>query len=382
MPNQSQQTDRIYLARPDIRGNEQQYAADAIASNWVTTLGPYVTRLEEDIATFAGVKVACATGSGTAALHLALKLAGVERGDVVLCASLTFCASANPIMYQEATPVFLDSEPNSYNLSSKALEKALKQYQPKALIVVDLYGQSADYDAILELCRQHNVTVIEDAAEALGATYKGKPCGSFGDYNVFSFNGNKLITSSGGGMLLSDNEEAIAKAQFWATQAREPARHYEHKEIGYNYRLSNVSAAIGCAQFEKLDERIADKKKLYQRYEQAFADIDGIEVLPVAADREANYWLSCARLTKGTAKSPLDIIEALDQANIEARPIWKPMHLQPVFAGYDFVSHYDDNSTSVAEEIFMDGLCLPSDTTMSESDQDRVIEIIREVMES
>ncbi len=381
MPNNPATEDRIHLARPDIRGNEQQYAADAIASNWVTTLGPYVSRLESEVAKFVGVKAACATGSGTAALHLALKLAGVKRGDVVLCASLTFCASANPIMYEGAIPIFIDSEPHSYNMSPKALEKALKQYQPKAVIVVDLYGQSADYDAILELCRQHDVVVIEDAAEALGATYRGKPCGSFGDFNVVSFNGNKIITSSGGGMLLSDNEAAMAKAQFWATQAREPARHYEHKEVGYNYRLSNVSAAIGCAQFEKLDQRIADKKKLYQRYEQAFADIDGIEMLPVCDYGVSNYWLSCARMTTDATKNPLDIIEALDQANIEARPIWKPMHLQPVFAGYDFVSHYEDDSTSVSEEIFRNGLCLPSDTTMSDDDQTRVIDIIRGVMQ-
>lgn len=380
MPSQPQ-PNKLYLARPDIRGKEQEYAADAIASNWVTTLGPYVSRLENDIATFVGVKAACATGSGTAALHLALKLAGVKRSDIVLCASLTFCASANPIMYEGAIPVFIDSEPHSYNMSSKALKKALKQYQPKAVIVVDLYGQSADYDAILELCRQHDVVVIEDAAEALGATYRGKPCGSFGDFNAVSFNGNKIITSSGGGMLLSDNEEAVAKAQFWATQAREPARHYEHKEVGYNYRLSNVSAAIGCAQFEKLDERIAAKKKLYMRYQQAFTDIDGIEMLPVCDYGTSNYWLSCARLTTATVKSPLDIIEALEQANIEARPIWKPMHLQPVFAGYDFVSHYEDDSTSVSEEIFRNGLCLPSDTTMSDDDQTRVIDIIRGVMQ-
>ena len=369
---------KIYLARPDIRGNEQAYAQDAIASNWVTTLGPYVERLEKSISDYTGVKAACATASGTAALHLALKLADVKQDDVVFCSSLTFCASANPIMYEKAKPVFIDSEPNSYNMSPVALAKAFEKYSPKAAIVVDLYGQSADMDPILDLCKKNNTPVIEDAAEALGATYKGKQCGSFGDYNAISFNGNKLITTSGGGMLLSDKTEAIDKARFWATQAREPARYYEHKEIGYNYRLSNVSAAIGYAQFEKIDERIAAKKHIYDRYAEAFAEIDGIEMLPVCDFGTSNYWLSCARLNEETTTvKPLDIIEALDAENIEARPIWKPMHMQPVFKEYEFFSHNDDGSESVSEEIFRTGLCLPSDTTMSDEDQDRVIEIVK-----
>ena len=377
---ETKNTDRIYLARPDIRGNEQAYAEEAIASNWVTTLGPFVSRLEAELSQLVGVKSATATSSGTAALHLALKLAGVGRGDTVFCSSLTFAASANPIMYEGATPVFIDSEPNSYNMSPKALEKAFQQHQPKAVIIVDLYGQSADMDALLSICNQHNAVVIEDAAEALGATYRGKYCGSFGDYGVVSFNGNKIITSSGGGMLLSNHSDAIAKALHWSTQAREPARHYEHKEVGYNYRLSNVSAAIGCAQFEKLDERILAKKHLYDRYQEAFKSLVGIELLPICDYGESNYWLSCVRLTEGTAKMPLDIILALEAENIEARPIWKPMHMQPVFKDYPFISHYDDDSKSVSEEIFEQGICLPSDTTMSDADQDRIISIITEAM--
>jgi dTDP-4-amino-4,6-dideoxygalactose transaminase len=370
---------KIYLARPDIRGNERAYCNDAIESGWVTTLGPYVDKLEAQLADYTGMKAACATASGTSAIHLALKLAGVQQDDVVLCASLTFSASANPIMYEKAKPVFIDSEPSTYNMSPIALEKALKQYKPKAVIVVDLYGQAADMDPLLALCRQYNACVIEDAAEALGATYKNKPCGSFGDYSIVSFNGNKIVTSSGGGMLLSDDADAIEKARFWATQAREPARHYEHKEVGYNYRLSNVSAAIGCAQFEKLDERIAAKKHIYDRYMAAFAGEEVLEMLSVSEQGAANYWLSCARLSEESLVKPGTLLDALAAENIEARPIWKPMHLQPVFAQYEFFSHYEEADRSVSQDIFETGICLPSDTTMSDTDQDRVIATIQKV---
>ncbi|MBL8031752.1 MAG: DegT/DnrJ/EryC1/StrS family aminotransferase, partial [Candidatus Doudnabacteria bacterium] len=254
------------------------------------------------------------------------------------------------------------------------------KYTPKAVIIVDLYGLSADMEPLIALCKKHKVAVIEDAAEALGAYYKGKPCGSFGDYNIVSFNGNKIVTSSGGGMLLSNDTAAIEKARFWSTQAREPARYYEHKEVGYNYRLSNISAAIGCAQFEKLDERVAAKQHIYDRYYETFAKLQGIELLPIDANGTSNYWLTCAQLTSDSKVVPEDIFTALDAENIEARPIWKPMHLQPVYKEYPFVSHYDNETTSVAEDIFKTGLCLPSDTTMSDADQDRVIAAIKKVM--
>lgn len=371
---------RIYLARPDIRGNERAYCDDALASGWVTTLGPYVEKLESQLADYTSMKSACATASGTSAIHLALKLAGVEQGDVVFCSSLTFSASANPIMYEKATPVFIDSEPSTYNMSPVALEKAFAKFTPKAVIIVDLYGQSADMEPLIALCKKHKVAVIEDAAEALGAYYTGKPCGSFGDYNIVSFNGNKIVTSSGGGMLLSNDTAAIEKARFWSTQAREPARYYEHKEVGYNYRLSNISAAIGCAQFEKLDERVAAKQHIYDRYYEAFANLPGIELLPIDANGTSNYWLTCAQLTSDSKVVPEDIFTALDAENIEARPIWKPMHLQPVYKEYPFISHYDSETASVAEDIFTNGLCLPSDTTMSDADQDRVIAAIKKVM--
>lgn len=373
-------TSRIYLARPDIRGQERVYAINALESGWVTTLGPYVEKLEKMLADYVEVESTCATSSGTSAIHLALKLAGVKQDDIVFCQSLTFCASANPIMYEKAKPVFIDSEPGSYNMSPRALRKALELYSPKAVIIVDLYGQSADMDQLLELCTERNITVIEDAAEALGSTYKGKRCGSFGAYGIVSFNGNKIITCSGGGMLLSNNKERVNKARFWATQSRESVLHYEHKEVGYNYRLSNVSAAIGCAQFEKLEERIASKKHIYDRYEAGFAGIPHLKMLPVMDDRTSNYWLSCVKVSPESKVQPNEIIEALEKNNIEARPIWKPMHLQPLFEDFPFVSHYSTERDSVSQEIFDTGLCLPSDTNMSDADQDRIISIIQKVM--
>ena len=291
----------------------------------------------------------------------------------MLCQALTFAASANPIIYQNATPVFIDSDFETWNMSPVALEKALKKYKPKAVIVVHLYGLSADMDRIVELCKEYNVTLIEDAAESLGTTYKGKHTGTFGDYGVFSFNGNKIITTSGGGMLVSDNEERIAKVRFWATQSRDPARHYQHSELGYNYRMSNITAGIGRGQLKVLDQRIKKKREIFEFYRRELGKLDGVQMMPINEWNEPNYWLSC--ITLNGKVRPLDIIEALEKDNIESRPIWKPMQLQPYYEKYDFVSHVDGKS--VSETIFENGVCLPSDTKMTEQDLERTTSVVK-----
>lgn len=368
---------RIYLASPRMMGNEMKYVKEAFDTNWIAPLGPFVNRLEDEFKKYMELDGACALSSGTAGLHLALKLAGVEAGDYVFCSSLTFAASVNPIMYEGGIPVFIDSEPNSYNMSPVALEKAFEKYTPKAVIIVSLYGMPATMDKLMEICEKHNVTVIEDAAESLGATYKGKKIGSFGEYNIISFNGNKIITTSGGGMLLTKKVQDAKKALFWATQSREPARHYEHKEIGYNYRLSNVSAAIGCGQFECLDELINIKQNIFNRYCEGFSDIKEIEMIKEDDDRVSTHWLSIMRLNDSKV-TPLEIMEELDKDNIESRPIWKPMHMQPVYEKYPFFNH-NENGISVAEELFNNGICLPSDTNMTEEEQEIIIKKIRKL---
>ena len=368
---------RIDLAKARMMGKELDYVKEAFATNWIAPLGPFVNRLEDEFKNYMGLPGACALSSGTAALHLSLKLAGVTQGDYVFCSSLTFAASANPIIYEKAIPVFIDSEPGSYNMSPKALEKAFEKYTPKAVIIVSLYGTPASMDELLEICQKHNVTVIEDAAESLGATYKDKLIGTFGEYNVISFNGNKIITTSGGGMLLTKKEEDAKLALKWATQSREPARHYEHTEIGYNYRLSNVSAAIGCGQFEHLDELIQIKQDIFNRYCEEFKDIKEIEMLKEPSDRVSTHWLSVMRLNNSKVK-PLDIIETLEKENIESRPIWKPMHMQPVFQDYDFFNH-NDEGISISEELFNTGVCLPSDANMTKEEQTKVIKLIKKL---
>jgi len=368
---------RIALATPRMMGNELKYVKEAFESNWIAPLGPFVNKFEEDFKNYMGMKGACALSSGTAALHLALKLADVKEGDYVFCSTLTFSATVNPILYEKAIPVFIDSEPGNYNMSSKALEKAFEKYHPKAVMIVSLYGTPASMDELMELCQKNKVTVIEDAAESLGATYKGKLAGTFGEYNVISFNGNKIITTSGGGMLLTQKEEDAKKALFWATQSREPARHYEHKEIGYNYRLSNISAAIGCGQFEHLDEFIKIKQNIFNKYCEGFKDIEEIEMLKEEEDRVSTHWLSAMKLNNSSI-TPYEIIEELDKENIEARPIWKPMHMQPVFKDYPFFNH-NDSEISISEDLFNTGICLPSDSNMTEEEQQRVIKIIRKL---
>lgn len=372
---------RIFLASPHMGGMEKEFIQQAFDTNWIAPLGPNVNNFEKEIAEYVGIKSAAALVSGTSAIHMAIKALGIKEGDRVFCSSLTFAASCNPVVYEKAEPVFIDAEPNSWNMSPIALEKAFIECEkegnlPKAVVVVHLYGQSADMDKIKEICDKYNCPIIEDAAESLGATYKGKQTGTIGDYGIFSFNGNKIITTSGGGMLISNNEDKIDKVRFWITQAREKARHYEHEEIGYNYRMSNIVAGVGRGQLRVLDERIAKKKEMFETYKKAFEDIDDIEMMPICNYGEPNYWLSCMTIRKDSKIKPLDVIVALEKENIESRPIWKPMHIQPVYKGCKFFNHNDDDK-SVSEEIFESGLCLPSDTKNTEEDMERIINTIR-----
>lgn len=351
-------------------GYEMEYIQEAFNTNWIAPLGKNVNEFENEIAAKVGIKSAVALSSGTAAIHMALKAVGVGEGDIVFCPSLTFSATANPIIYQNATPVFIDSDYETWNMSPSALEKAFEKYpNVKAVLVVHLYGLAADMDKIVEICNKHHVPLIEDAAESLGTTYKGKSTGTFGDYGIFSFNGNKIITTSGGGILISNNEERIAKVRFWATQSRDKARHYQHSELGYNYRMSNIVAGIGRGQLKVLDQRIDKKRYIYEFYKREFENIDGIEMMPINDWNKPNCWLSCIALS-GNIK-PLDIMEALEKDNIESRPIWKPMHLQPFFKEYDYIGG------EVSERLFENGVCLPSDTKMTDEDLNRVVKIIK-----
>lgn len=375
---------RIYLASPHMGGNEEKYVKEAFDTNWVAPLGPNVNSFEKEICNYTKAKAACALVSGTSAIHMALKCIGVTKGDIVFASTLTFSATVNPIIYQGATPVFIDSEYENWNMCPKALEKAfenakLNKKMPKAVIVVHLYGQSADMDKIKEICEKYNVPIIEDAAESLGTKYKGVQTGTIGEIGIYSFNGNKIITTSGGGMMVSNNEEYTKKALFWATQSRENERHYEHKELGYNYRMSNVVAGIGRGQLEVLDERIAKKKEIYQTYKEAFKDICDIEMMPICEYNEPNYWLSCMTLKEESIIKPIDIMIALEKENIESRPVWKPMHMQPFFEKYEFVQVKD--GISVSEDLFNRGVCLPSDTKMSEEDMKRVVSIIKRLFD-
>ena len=370
---------RIYLSSPHMsdEGYEKAFIEEAFATNWIAPLGPNVDAFEKELAEKVGVKAAVALSSGTAAIHLALKAVGVGEGDIVFCQDLTFAATANPIRYQGAIPVFIDSN-HAWNMCPLALRKAFHRYEtlgqkPKAVIVVHLYGLSADLDPILEICREYGVPLIEDAAESLGSSYKGKATGTIGDLGIYSFNGNKIITTSGGGMLVSNDEEKIAKARFWATQAREPFRHYEHRELGYNYRMSNVCAGIGRGQLKVLAERIAKKKYIFEYYRQHLSDLDGLDMMPIQDYDEPNHWLSCVLLS-GTVR-PIDIIESLEAEGIESRPIWKPMHMQPYYRDCDFITLGEQGS--VSEDIFVRGVCLPSDTKMTDGDLARVVEVIR-----
>ena len=367
---------RIYLSCPTMHGEEQQFVQEAFDTNWVAPLGPNVNEFEKEVAAYTGSKAAAALSAGTAAVHLALKLAGVKEGDIVFVSDLTFSATCNPICYEKAIPVFIDSEPDTWNMDPKALEKAFEKYpNPKAVVCVHLYGTPAKIDELMQICQRHHVPFIEDAAESLSATYKGKQTGTFGKFGIFSFNGNKIITTSGGGMLVSDDEELIAKARFLSTQARDAARHYQHSQIGYNYRMSNVVAGIGRGQMLHLEEHKAIKKRIYEQYKAAFADIEEITMNPLNPDGESNCWLSCITIAEGCPVTYEQLMDAMEEHNIESRPIWKPMHLKPVFADYDFIQVKD--GISVGEDIFNRGLCLPSDIKNTEEDMQNIINIVR-----
>ena len=398
---------RIYLSSPTMHGEEQEFIREAFDTNWVAPLGPNVNAFEKELAQYVGVPHASALSAGTAAIHLALKILGVGEGDVVFCPSLTFSASCNPIVYEKATPVFIDSEWETWNMDPRALERAFEKYpNPKAVIVVHLYGTPAKLDEIMEICTAHKVPLVEDAAESLGSTYKGRHTGTFGKIGIYSFNGNKIITTSGGGMLASHEEEITRQATFLATQARDPARHYQHSQIGYNYRMSNITAGIGRGQLLHLEEHKALKKAIYQRYKEAFADIPEVLMNPLNPDADANCWLSGMWIDRRSPVSPDQVMDALAGHNIETRPVWKPMHLQPVFADCDFITACDgqDEETtgetnpgqsgqthrgvddhgmvmgrqrSVSQEIFDRGLCLPSDIKNTREDMELITGIVR-----
>lgn len=391
--------ERIYLSSPHMsdEGYEQMYIKEAFDTNWIAPLGNNVDAFEKELAEMVGAKDAAALSSGTAAIHMALKAADVGAGDIVFCPTLTFSATANPITYVGATPVFIDSDLDSWNMSPKALEKAFDKYpDAKAVIVVHLYGLCAKMDEIMAICKKHKVVVIEDAAESLGSTYHGKWTGTFGDYGIFSFNGNKIITTSGGGMLvcnIEDDEKAkerIEKVRFWSTQAREKARHYEHKEIGYNYRMSNVLAGIGRGQLKVLKERVEKKRFIYEHYKEALKDIEAISFMPMMEGTYSNCWLTCIQIDESkTDVTPEMVMDALAKENIESRPIWKPMHMQVVFGKSVFIlregvriENKRKFAVCMAESLYKQGICLPSDTKTTESDIRNICGMIRELFEN
>ena len=369
---------RIYLSPPHMSGLEYDRLEKVFASNWIAPTGPDVEAFEQEIAAEVRVGEAAALSSGTAALHLALRLLEVGPGDLVLCSNLTFAASAFAIRYVGAEPVLVDCDRTTWNVSPDLLEEALGVLAdagslPKAVIVVDLYGQSADWDRIQETCGKYDVPIVEDAAEALGATYKDRPVGGFGRFGVFSFNGNKIITTSGGGMLVSDNEDAIARARKLASQAREPAPHYEHTEIGFNYRMSNVLAAIGRAQLDLLDERVDARRQVFDWYYTLLADLPGLEFMPEADYGRCTRWLTCLTIDPGEfGATREDIRLALEARNIESRPVWKPMHLQPVFKGTRLFGG------SISRDLFDRGLCLPSGSALSKQQIEQVAATVQE----
>ena len=366
---------RIPLATPTMHEEEMGFIQEAFEKNWIAPLGFNCDNFETDLAAFLGEnRQTLSLCSGTAALHLAVKLAGVKRGDIVLCSDMTFAATVNPVSYEGGVQVFIDSEAQTWNMDPVALEKAFQKYpQAKVVMLAHLYGTPSKMDEILEVCRRHDAVLIEDAAEALSATYHGRQCGTFGRYGVVSFNGNKIITTSGGGMLLTETAEDRNKAFFWATQAREPYPWYQHEEIGYNYRMSNVVAGIGRGQLLHLEEHRERKTAIYHRYREALRDLP-VQMNPYLADTVPNFWLSCMTIDKGCDVKPIALMQALAEHNIEARPIWKPMHMQPVFAGHDFITA---GEKAVNEDIFERGLCLPSDIKMTEAEQDYVIAVLR-----
>ena len=383
---------KIWLSSPTMHGEEQAFVKEAFDTNWVSTVGKNIDELERGICDYVGCKHAVGLSAGTAALHLAIKLAGVKPGDKVFCTDMTFAATVNPVLYEHAEPVFIDTSYDDWNMDPEALKKAFEKYpEVKVVVVANLYGTPAKLKEIRAICDEHNAILIEDAAESLGATLEGQQTGTFGSYNAISFNGNKIITTSGGGMLLSDDEEAIKLAKKWSTQSREPAPWYQHTQTGYNYRLSNILAGIGRGQLLHLEEHIAQKKAIYERYREGFKDIP-VSMNPIPGNVQSNYWLSCmiidkkamtiqirtdleATYKKEAGKTcPTEILELLSKFNAEGRPIWKPMHMQPIFKDNDFIRI--DEAIDVGADIFERGLCLPSDNKLTFEQQNRIIEII------
>ena len=369
----------ILLSTPHIGNQELEFVKEAFDTNWIAPIGPHVDAFEQEFCQVTGASYAAAVSSGTAALHLALQLVGVTRGDEVFCSTLTFAATANPITYLGAKPVFIDSDRISWNMNPDLLQEALQKRAyfgklPKAVIVVHLYGQSADIEPIIKLCDQYNIPLIEDAAEALGATYKGLSPGTFGRFGIYSFNGNKIITTSGGGMLVSDDDQLITKAKFLATQARDPAPHYQHSEIGYNYRLSNVLAGIGRGQLQVLNERVTARRRNFEIYQSTLGNLPGIEFMPEANFGYSTRWLTALTITPEAFGADREYIRIqLAKQQIEARPVWKPLHLQPVFSEYECIGG------KVAENLFLHGLCLPSGSNLTDEDLARVINAIKTI---
>lgn len=374
---------QVLLSTPHMGSWEKEFVDEAFRTNWIAPLGPNVDAFEREIADMVGARHAAALNSGTSAIHLALCLLDVGRGDTVFCSTLTFAASANPIVYQGAEPVFIDSEPDSWNMSPVALEKAfadatLRGRMPKAVIVVNLYGQSADMDALQAICERYGVPIVEDAAESLGARYKGRASGTFGAMGIYSFNGNKIITTSGGGMLVSDNAEFIERARFLATQARDPAPYYQHSTIGYNYRMSNILAGVGRGQLKVLQERVRARRAVFDAYRERLADVEAIEWMPEPEWSHSTHWLTACTIRPDAARiDTLELIKRLSGDMIEARPLWKPMHLQPVFAQCRYFTHGEE---SVSDRLFSQGICLPSGSNMSDASLERVIATLRHLL--
>ena len=379
---------RILLSYPHMSGDELRLVKDAFESNWIAPLGPHVDAFEKETAAYAGVKSALALSSGSAAIHLGLRLLDVKAGDIVFCSTLTFIASVAPAIYQNAIPVFIDSDEETWNMSPVALQKAFDDAvktgkMPKCVIVAELYGQPPKMDEICAICDKYNVPVLEDSAEALGAAYDGKKCGSFGKIGVYSYNGNKIITTSGGGMLISDDEEYIDKARFWSTQARDSAPWYEHTEIGYNYRMSNILAAIGRGQMLHLEERIDRRRAIYKKYKQELEKIPGIKLMPETPKTRSIQWLTAITVDKKTtSKTFMDVINYLNDMNIESRPVWKPMHLQPYFKERNskYFTHGEGANGSVSDKLFDTGICLPSASAMTDEEQEYVIKTVKEAI--
>jgi dTDP-4-amino-4,6-dideoxygalactose transaminase len=372
---------QILLSPPHIGSQELEFVKEAFETNWIAPVGPHINAFEEEFSKVVGGKHSVAVSSGTAALHLALHLAGIQAGDEVFCSTLTFIATANPICYLGAVPVFIDSDRTSWNMDPNLLVEALQHRSkqgklPKAVVLVHLYGQSADIEPIQAICDRYEIPLIEDAAESLGATYKGKSPGSFGKMGIFSFNGNKIITTSGGGMLVTDDETLATQARYLATQARDPAPHYQHSQVGYNYRLSNVLAGIGRGQLQVLAERVAARRQNFEVYCKSLHKLPGIDFMPEAPFGTATRWLSCMTVDpdrSGLSREQLRLALAAEQ--IESRPVWKPLHIQPLFKDCEVIGG------EVAEELFANGLCLPSGSSLSDLDRDRVIQTIRRQFE-